>query len=125
MLSPQYNSNFDLQRHFDDLATYLVHATMDDYAQTNQDRPPQKRSDFPFNRRLKLPLILSQILSLKTHLRDLLAYEYKLGQLDRLAALAGPAKESRLSRLRTLLDEMRDYHRSVRLSTLFFVRYGC
>jgi hypothetical protein len=119
MLGPQYNANFDLQRHFDDLATYLVHATMDDYAQTNQERPPQRIADLPFNMRLKLPLILSQILALKTHLRDLLAYEYKAGQLDRLAALAGPGKESRMSRLRTLLDEMRNYHRSVSNFVLF------
>lgn len=73
---------------------------------------PHSIDDFPANARLRLPLLLARVLSLKCHLRERLAHAYKNDDRDELAALAAPAAGSRMSRLRQLVKELHETHRA-------------
>ena len=68
---------------------------------------------YPFNKRLHLPQLLSQVLSLKCHLRDWLSHAYKAHDLEQLELLDGPGPNSRLGQLRTAVDHLWRYHRSM------------
>lgn len=83
----------------------------------NYSVPPQSLQELPLNARLNLPKLLARTLALKCHLRDRLAYAYRTQDWEELQALAGPASNSRMNRLRRLVDELWRYHMSLWMST--------
>lgn len=82
----------------------------------NPDFPPQSLIDLPLNSRLMLPKLLAKVLELKCHLRDRLVQAYEKMDLEELVALAGPLSESRLSRLKVLVEMLWKYHRELWMS---------
>ncbi|KAI5475274.1 hexosaminidase, glycoside hydrolase family 20 protein [Pseudohyphozyma bogoriensis] len=110
-LSPQYNG-FDLESHYLHVATYLEQALSTDFSSMNLVAVPHSISDFPANRRLRLPYLLARVLALKCHLRARLAEAYKTDDRAELVALAGPEPESRMSRLRELVVQLHKTHRA-------------
>lgn len=63
-----------------------------------------------------LPKLLAKVLELKCHLRDRLVQAYEKMDLEELVALAGPLSESRLSRLKVLVEMLWKYHRELWMS---------
>ncbi|KAJ2448686.1 hypothetical protein EV183_005310 [Coemansia sp. RSA 2336] len=99
-MSPQY-ATLDLDSHYTNLAGRLLECALAVHA-------PGAPARYPLNRLLRLPGLLSRVLSLKCHLRDRLAVPYKAG--DR-AALLQVAE----TRLRPLIEAQRElwlYHRA-------------
>ncbi|SCZ87601.1 BZ3500_MvSof-1268-A1-R1_Chr2-2g05067 [Microbotryum saponariae] len=109
-LSPQYRG-YDLESHYLHVATYLEQALSSDFSAMTTIAVPHSVDDFPANKRLQLPYLLARILSLKCHLRERLVHAYRHADHVEFTALAGPAKESRLSRLRALVKELKKVHR--------------
>lgn len=91
------------------LAEYLTLATAPDGEQDTSIG----LSLYPFNVRLQLPYHIAQVLALKCHLRDWLFQAYRNQDLAQLAALAGPGPTSRLGQLRTAVDSLWRYHRTL------------
>lgn len=136
ILSPQYAGQ-DLETHYGQLAAYvpslplwrrthglfghvpryLDYATSAEPVSLNFSLPPQSLRDLPLNARLTLPKLLSRILALKCHLRDRLAYAYRNQDWEELHALGGPASNSRMHRLRALVDQLWRYHMSLWMAT--------
>ena len=114
ILSPQYADEHDLESHYRTLATNLA----------NILALPTHASG-PLNARLRLPCLLSSILTLKCHLREWLRKFYLAGDFDQLATLAGPGSDTRLGRLRELVDDLWRYHRSLWMSTNKVRRSAC
>lgn len=112
-LSPQYSSTYNLEAHYSDLVSYLLMAT----APGDQIDSTIGQAIYPFNKRLKLPCYLAQVLALKCHLRDWLFQAYRLGDKDQLRRLAGREPETRLSLLRSAVESLWLYHRDVWMST--------
>jgi hypothetical protein len=81
-----------------------------------------RKAKYPLNDRLKLPQLISRVLSLKCHLRERLVHAYKHKHTEELVALAGPGPLSRLSRLRNLLDLTWRYHRELWMG-MYKVKY--
>ncbi|SCV70502.1 BQ2448_1896 [Microbotryum intermedium] len=109
-LSPQYRG-YDLESHYLRVATYLEQALSSDFSAMTTIAVPHSVDDFPANKRLQLPYLLARILSLKCHLRERLVHAYRHADHVEFTALAGPAKESRLSRLRGLVKQLKRVHR--------------
>jgi len=122
ILSPQYASEHDLESHYRNLAAELA----------NVLAIPSDSPDFgALNSRLRLPYLLSSILTLKCHLREWLRKYYLEGDLDQIELLAGSGSDTRLGRLRELVDDLWGYHRSLWMSTnkpfgwdILDLRYG-
>ncbi|PLW54142.1 hypothetical protein PCANC_06453 [Puccinia coronata f. sp. avenae] len=131
LLSPQY-AGYDLERHYAELSDYLERAMRreevvkiireEQEAEGGERRSKSngiegggvtRKAKYPLNDRLKLPQLISRVLSLKCHLRERLVHAYKHKHTEELVALAGPGPLSRLSRLRNLLDLTWRYHREL------------
>lgn len=63
-------------------------------------------------RHLKIPMLLAKVLSLKCHLRERLVRAYKSDPSE-LMLLAGSGQDSRMSRLRSLVEQLHHAHRLV------------
>ena len=109
-LSPQYRG-YDLEYHYQHVATYLEQALSTDFSTMTTIAVPHSIEDYPANKRLQLPYLLARILSLKCHLRDRLAHAYKTDDRPELEALGGKDASSRVSRLRALVKELHVLHR--------------
>merc|ERR1712072_1454501 len=72
---------------------------------------------YPFNSRLQLPCYLAQVLALKCHLRDWLFQAYRLQDKEQLNKLGGPSPDTRLGMLRSAVESLWKYHRSMWMST--------
>ncbi|KAK4703569.1 hypothetical protein P7C70_g2649, partial [Phenoliferia sp. Uapishka_3] len=115
-LSPQYRG-YDLETHFSHLSDYLSQALSSDFTVMSTTSVPHSIADFPANKRLIIPCLLAKVLALKCHLRERLVKAYKEGDRAELVALAGEEKESRMSRLRSLVGQLHDAHRKSWAST--------
>lgn len=106
-LAPQYLAHYDLESHYGNIA-----ASLDEIL--NQTPTSSPHDYGPLNRHLRLPYLIAEALSLKTHLRAWLQHYYRLDDRAQLERLAGRGLDTRLGRLRQLVDELWRYHRSVR-----------
>ncbi|KAI8807924.1 glycoside hydrolase superfamily [Cladochytrium replicatum] len=73
-LAPQHQA-FDLERHYEEVATYLAKACQGSL------------NTYPLNRLLKFPALIARALNLKVHLRDRLVEAYNSSSKDQLIAL--------------------------------------
>lgn len=112
-LSPQYNTTYNLEAHYADLVNYLLMAT----APAGKADSTIGLTIYPFNSRLQLPCYLAQVLALKCHLRDWLFQAYRLQDKEQLNKLGGPSPDTRLGMLRSAVESLWKYHRSMWMST--------
>ncbi|BGP17787.1 hypothetical protein JCM10213v2_005829 [Rhodosporidiobolus nylandii] len=110
-LSPQYRG-YDLESHYSALARYLEQALSSSYTTMSSVSAPHSIESHPANKRLRLPYLLANVLSLKCHLRERLVLAYKAGDREELEALGGESEQSRMSRLRKLVKELHKLHRA-------------
>lgn len=103
--------------HIPHRSRYLDYATSAEPVSLSYSLPPQSIRDLPLNSRLTLPKLLSRILALKCHLRDRLAYAYRNQDWEELHALGGPLSNSRMHRLRALVDQLWRYHMGLWMAT--------
>ncbi|GAA6062888.1 hypothetical protein JCM10212_002110 [Sporobolomyces blumeae] len=110
-LSPQYRG-YDLESHYSHLARYLEQALSSDFSAMTSISLPHSVDDYPANKRLQLPYLLASVLSLKCHLRERLVNAYKTDDRVELEALGGKTANSRMNRLRGLVKQLHNLHRS-------------
>jgi hypothetical protein len=115
-LAPQYLAHYDLESHYGNIA-----AGLDEVLRQS----PSSHAYGPLNHHLRLPYLIAEVLSLKTHLRAWLQHYYRLDDRAQLARLAGRGPDTRLGRLRQLVDELWRYHRQVRVIVALADLFRC